>query len=161
MKSNNQLIWICFVLLLVIPYSRSNAQSNFKFTYDDNGNQKERTLKVEQTSMVSFPTSEKLLKPLNNGSNNMMALEESSDAQKEIKIFPNPTRGLIRISLINYSDQLKGTCMIFGLNGHKLKDMRIDSQDSEIDIQDLPDGLYVLRLTINGLISDYKVIKKN
>jgi hypothetical protein len=142
----------CAILFLAFSsLLKVNAQTPITYTYDSNGNRLERTLGAKKSAAVSFPVEEKNIKPL----------EELTEFESAIKIYPNPTTGIIKVSIENILDQIKGELRIYNLNGIILKKLRVDSPLTEIDVNDIADGVYVMRLLINGKSLDYKIIKHN
>lgn len=65
-----------------------------------------------------------------------------------ISIYPNPAEGMITIELAGTIEE--GTIALFTTDGRKLKEYQVSWATSEIslDFPQLPDGLYLLRLTL-------------
>jgi len=74
-----------------------------------------------------------------------------------LKIFPNPTQGIINID----TNDLLAEYEIFSMDGKYLKYGNVNGKgSSQIDISALPSGLYTLRLISNDEILVQKVIKE-
>ncbi len=67
-----------------------------------------------------------------------------------ISIYPNPTNDLLQISGNNISN-----IQIISLNGNVL----IDSVESIISLSNLPQGVYIAKVVVNGVIIPKRVIK--
>jgi hypothetical protein len=72
-----------------------------------------------------------------------------------ISVYPNPTRDFINI--ITGSDQSEA--FIYDMNGALLKHCEIKSQDM-IDLQNLPKGIYCIRILSNGTVYTRKIIRQ-
>ena len=140
-----------FILMLFISMEKINAQTSITYSYDSNGNRDSVVLEASKSVSVSFPIVDKNIKPL----------EELTESEEGIKVFPNPTRGIINVLLENFKDQTEGSLMIFNLNGIVLKQMKINAPFTEVNVNDMPDGVYVMRLLINRQSLDYKIVKHN
>ncbi len=142
----------CAICLLTFTsLIKVNAQTSFHYHYDTNGNRTGRHLNGQKSAYVNFPAQENDIKPL----------EKLSEFESSIKIYPNPTRGIIKISIENFKDPIKGELSIYNLNGTTLKQFRLNGPLTEIDVNDLPDGIFVIRLLMNGNSLDYKIIKQH
>lgn len=90
--------------------------------------------------------------------NNEIQLDED---EIKIKIYPNPTRGQLRIEISNMPMQASGEMRLYDLNGNELVNINPLEPSSVLDISFYSDGIYILRMRINETIFDYKVIKHN
>ncbi len=66
------------------------------------------------------------------------------------KIFPNPTKNLIRINLKNMPFGKTGVVQLYDTNGKHLLSKRIDAKDNitQMDLSNFSAGIYFLRITI-------------
>ena len=83
----------------------------------------------------------------------------SDDVTKnnEIKIYPNPSNGLVNVSIGNYSGKLN--IEVFDLNGRKiLSDTKDFLSEVTLDFENLQTGIYILKLEGNGLNYSEKII---
>ena len=73
-------------------------------------------------------------------------------------LYPNPARDNIRLILDDYT-KVEGVYFI-DFTGKKMKPKRVNRIKNELDINisDLPEGLYVLELMIKGDINKFKVV---
>lgn len=68
-----------------------------------------------------------------------------------IKIFPNPTSGLVKISEIDYSSEVE----IYNLNGQLILQKQ---NESTIDLSSFNDGLYLFRMKFKGEEINQKIL---
>jgi hypothetical protein len=137
------------------------------FTYDQNGNRLTRSLVVEQlqSSSVSFPViNQKLLRSSTEFSKTKESAKGSSENETgklKTLVYPNPTKGLIRIDISNMPKNSRNEIRLFDLSGNQLLIEKNSESYSEIDINSFKDGIYILRIKVNEQIFDWKVIKNN
>ncbi len=75
-----------------------------------------------------------------------------------VRIYPNPTADLIRIEHNLFNQQVK-SLEIFSLDGHLIS--RMDSIPDRVEVGTLPDGHYILRLTmVNGESQTMRLVKR-
>ncbi|WP_413533444.1 T9SS type A sorting domain-containing protein [Empedobacter brevis] len=89
---------------------------------------------------------------LGNGSLNINDIDKESS----IKIYPNPVSDFININ--NTSSEKIESITIGDLTGRTVK--YVDSKSSIIDIQSLPNGVYLLKIKTNKGMKIEKIIKK-
>lgn len=75
----------------------------------------------------------------------------------EVNIFPNPTKGII-----NIDPKENSKCEIYTMQGLLVKSMVVLEYSSQVDISNLPKGMYLLNLLNQDgkLISSNKIIKE-
>jgi len=73
-----------------------------------------------------------------------------------LKIYPNPSDGLINISNTTVIDSVTITDM----NGRVVKNTALETSEGQIDISDLSHGIYILNITSNGETFTKKIVKQ-
>ncbi|MCJ7449222.1 MAG: T9SS type A sorting domain-containing protein [Bacteroidales bacterium] len=88
------------------------------------------------------------------------AIENTEGITLEYKVYPNPTRGLINLSIKPFSDEnLK--FRLYDLNGILLQDKKIESEETEISMESLSSAIYFLKvIKDNKEIKIFKIIKR-
>jgi hypothetical protein len=88
------------------------------------------------------------------------AIEENLDVLVNIKVFPNPASDNVNIK---FEAPLDGEIVLTIINsqGKLIRSELIESTmvEKQINLQDLPAGIYYLRLTKGKLLNVYKVVK--
>ncbi|MBR1626660.1 MAG: T9SS type A sorting domain-containing protein [Bacteroidales bacterium] len=74
--------------------------------------------------------------------------------EDNIKLYPNPTKGILNIDGIAYDTYLE----FYDNNGRMMKSLRTDINN--IDISDLPDGIYYVRIKSNDHFIVKRIIKE-
>ncbi|MDY0015755.1 MAG: T9SS type A sorting domain-containing protein, partial [Bacteroidales bacterium] len=76
---------------------------------------------------------------------NIDALEKS-----EIKIYPNPA--LSELSIDNGQELMKEV-FLYDVMGRKVKHIPVNAPSTTVDVSDLPNGIYVVKInTANGVL---------
>ena len=80
--------------------------------------------------------------------------------QNALKIFPNPTQDILNLA---YDETLKiERVNIFDFQGQLIKLLQVENQISQIEISDIPNGVYFIKIeTRNGQFVFKKFIKVN
>ncbi len=79
-------------------------------------------------------------------------------AKAEMNLFPNPTTSEINISLSGL--EKGGTIQIFSITGALVKQLELTSNESKINVSNLPTGVYTVRVTAGKQVVFRKFIKK-
>lgn len=87
------------------------------------------------------------------------ALENTEGITLEFKIYPNPTRGLITLTIKPFEiDNIR--FRLFDLNGILLLDKKIVSEITEISLDNFVPAMYLLQVIIdNKEVKVFKIIK--
>ncbi|WP_461634291.1 T9SS type A sorting domain-containing protein [Labilibaculum euxinus] len=143
-----------FIILSCVIYGMS--QNNINFAYDAAGNRVSRTINLSSTKSG-----------INGGDTEKLSFEKSEDffteilAEKEIKIYPNPTRGQLRVDILGYEDlDNNSSIQVFTTGGVLLYKSNTPSQTNNINLSDKPAGLYLMVITIGSEKSTWKIIKQ-
>ncbi|HEX2920400.1 MAG TPA: T9SS type A sorting domain-containing protein [Bacteroidales bacterium] len=155
MKTNLS-TYLTTVILAIFIGNNLIAQSNrITYTYDDNGNRESRVLSVTDMPKgeVSFPLDEKEIKTQEDEQE--LAIPEA----ESIKIYPNPTSGMLKIVFEKFSLSSNGRCQVFNLGGTQLKEVKAILPETELNLTDLSNGVYILIIGINGSIYNYRIVK--
>lgn len=135
-----------FIALLILMLSSlalsAQVQIGFEYTYDANGNRAQREFQSPLIKMGTYETYETKLDEYN------------------IQIFPNPTDGGLEVSIENLDDDNVATVEFYNINGGKLFKTKGIKETTQLDLSKQPNGVYVLRIIIDGKIGDWKVIKQ-
>ena len=84
------------------------------------------------------------------------ALEINSARVSNLKIYPNPNAGVFELS----ADDAIENVEVLNVAGQVVQSFEAGSKQMKIDIQSLTDGVYFIRVQINGYSSVVKVIKQ-
>lgn len=80
----------------------------------------------------------------------------SSDKQSVI-VYPNPVNEELFIEITEQSEKDPSFINLYDLNGRLLKGIKTTTVKTILSLSDQPRGLYILRITINGEITECKI----
>ena len=81
-------------------------------------------------------------------------------AQVEMKIYPNPTTENITLQISNMETLQKGILQLYTLNGQLLQTRLLSEAEVIVSLAGHAKGTYILKVQINGITEDWKVIKQ-
>jgi len=84
------------------------------------------------------------------------AIEKTEGITLEMSVYPNPTGGVLKLTIRDIDDK-NLRYRLFDMNGLLLQDKKIDSEETEISLQDYSSTMYFLRIANNK--QDIKVFK--
>jgi len=80
-------------------------------------------------------------------------------AKVEMKIYPNPTTENITLQISNMETLQKGILQLYTLNGQLLQTRLLSEAEVIVSLAGLAKGTYILKVQINEITEDWKVIK--
>lgn len=132
------------VFLFFVLFSLSlSAQKKVMYAYDAAGNRIKKEILFEQSQSKS----------------QVVAYSDMLD-EKEIKIYPNPTEGELRVEIFNELKKSEGIVTVHGNNGAMIYTTPIINGFASLDISSCPNGLYILHVKIGDCVSSWKIIKR-
>jgi len=149
-----QALLISTMLLLVATLS-AQSQTVY-FDYDAAGNRISRTIYLGGGSK---------------GANTPKDYKEEVKEEEEIvtddsfspgpvKIYPNPTRGLIEIEVPVSEDDFELQITVTDINGRKIISKTHEPPRTTIDLSSQPGGMYLLILKQGATYSKWKILKR-
>jgi hypothetical protein len=88
------------------------------------------------------------------------AIENTEGITLEYKVYPNPTRGLITLTIKPYDNE-NLRYRLYDLNGILLQDKKIESEETEISMQNLSSAIYFLKvIKDNTETKIFKIVKR-
>ena len=79
----------------------------------------------------------------------------------EGNIYPNPTNGLLHIDLSGQEESLSKQVSIYSVTGQIIDSYVFNSHNFEINLQDYPSGIYIIKVTDEtGIVLQGKIIKR-
>ncbi|GEQ86650.1 hypothetical protein ULMS_21580 [Patiriisocius marinistellae] len=70
--------------------------------------------------------------------------------------YPNPANDQLNVTAKDTIDSL----ILFNVLGQKVIDQNVGATSSQLDVSSLPTGTYIMKVSVNGEIGTYKVIKQ-
>jgi hypothetical protein len=133
------------IYLLLFMGAVAFGQNQVEFLYDNAGN---RISRQTVTLFKSATLSEKT------------AIAEEKMGERTVKLFPNPTYGLLTMDISHLSDNERVVVQVSDLNGRILMKEVQTSANFKIDLTAQPKGLYLLTAIIGTERKEWKIIKE-
>ena len=124
---------------------------SYTFTYDESGNRILREsaiiqLKSAATILSGFTDEQELVL-------------EKKLSERTILIYPNPTSGLINISMVETgNDDVR--VIVYNAQGQLIVDKLLEGNNGEVNLSRQPPGIYFMRIIIDGMSAEWKVVKE-
>ena len=123
------------------------SAQNVNYTYDAAGNRTERVITLSSKSQSS-----KYL--------NAATPLEDLLAERKVKIYPNPTKGILAVEIDNLEGDTKGEYSIHNAAGSLIKKQKAASGKTTFDLTSQPTGVYFLRIRLGDEVNTWKIIKE-
>ena len=124
-------------------------QNTVSYGYDAAGNRTSRTITM---SLKSAPAPESPEEPP------VVYSEMLSDI--ELKIYPNPTDGLLKVEIHNLPEEQTAGIRLYNLSGRLITSLRGVTGFATIDISEQPPGTYLMKIVAGEYQTEWKIIKK-
>ncbi|MDO9155174.1 MAG: T9SS type A sorting domain-containing protein [Paludibacter sp.] len=146
-----KLIRIVFTLVLFSFYTNVSAQ-DITFEYDDSGN---CTLKYKTVVLPSHAKQ-------NTSSTDTIATEPQKEmiGEREVIIYPNPTKGALKIGIKGSVPENPAIFLLTDLNGRLLVRKETTETIYLYDMTSFSTGVYLLRVIIDGKMKEWKIVKE-
>lgn len=146
MKKLLYFLILSLFLTLILAFEGS-AQTSYIFGYDASGNRTSRTIALKSAFIPQNDTIAAKQKTF-----------EDLIGNREVKIYPNPTKGLLQVEL-PYIENLNATIRVYGMQGALVKEMKVKDYTTDVDLSRYPNGMYILKISIDNLSSEWRIIK--
>ena len=142
MKITISLIFLGFTLFPILGQT-------IEYQYDTSGNIKSRKV-IELTRSTEASQAD-----------SSTVIHKDIIDKKEIKIYPNPTTGILYIQINNFNSDKALQMTLYDLSGRMYLNQLLDIKTTMIDIGHLTRGIYILRLQSGEIHSEWKIIKRD
>lgn len=150
---------LIFCLLVLIGSGIQNLTAQTRtihYSYDDAGNRTYRGsvfMSTKKSGSVGDSTNSQKVE------SEEQIFEEKKGEQK-VTIYPNPTRGELKIKLEGFEEANNSFIYLYNLKGALIIKKVIESSEEMIDITSYPLGTYVLKIITGDKKFEWKVIKE-
>jgi hypothetical protein len=133
--------------VLILFFSASLSAQNITYLYDAAGNRTDRVIPFSSSLRSSGETTE------------TTSLDDVV-ARQQIKIYPNPTQGLLAVEIVGFTNDLEADFLLTDLSGKVIDRRKVDSGYQTFNLSNQTNGVYLLRIHINGENTTWKIIKE-
>ncbi len=127
------------------------SQTTFSFDYDANGNRIQREIIVISSKMAYSENSKDSI----TDESSINVIEKD-----DIKIYPNPTKGILKVELKANSNIDKMQINIINIKGQIVYKTNQLQNTYTIDLSLQPQGAYILIVVVNDKKYDWRIIKE-
>ena len=85
---------------------------------------------------------------------------EQIAAGLQVKIYPNPTKGLLQVEIVGNDNDANIPIAVFNQSGQQVFATQTAGKLTPVDLSGVPAGTYIMRLIIREKPEVYKIIKK-
>lgn len=137
-----------FLLVYILSCKILFAQSKVCYTYDKAGNRTNRTICLKSKEATSDSVSIAKI-PITENMGEMV-----------ITLYPNPTKGQLKIQITNKTCETEGVLELYDLSGRLVKVQKTVGESTMLDISRYPLGIYLMRIRICDKVSEWRIIKE-
>lgn len=119
-----------------------------KYTYDNAGNRLTHQKEIVVQTRGALSDEEE------------PSVYEEELSETKVTIYPNPTRGMLKIDISGVEKFENARISLYDLTGKLLQQWAGISQSNEIDLSERTPGMYIMQVAYNGKISSWKIIKE-
>ena len=80
----------------------------------------------------------------------------SDNAISGFSYYPNPSNGVLNLQSVDNIEHVS----LYNLLGQRVLDNQVNATESKLDVSGLSTGTYLMKVTVNGQIGTYKVLKQ-
>ena len=120
----------------------------FEYTYDASGNRARREFIQLKSATV----------PEGAGLAEKQQILEDALGGHDIKIYPNPTRGRVTVS-INCLEKQAAKVYVFNTQGKLITENEFTGPENTVDLSRQPAGMYLMKIVVGENSTDWKIIK--
>jgi YD repeat-containing protein len=132
-----------FIISLLLTAMLLPAQ-NVTYSYDAAGNRTARVVTLLRSTESSSP---------------VKAMEDII-AEHQIKIYPNPTKGMLSVDIGNLEKDIMAELILSDVTGRTISRQKSGSGTVYFNLSSKPSGIYILKIIIKGESVTWKVIKQ-
>jgi len=141
---------VIFMSIGAVLYSQNNTVN---YGYDAAGNRTFRTITLQPKPAPAPKDKEEEQQP-----SEVVYSEALSDI--ELKIYPNPTDGLLKVEIHNLPEGQTVDIMLYNLSGKLIKSFKGLNKFATIDLSAQPQGTYLMKIRAGEYQTEWKIIKK-
>ena len=149
-KENKGCKAVALLLFIVLGGAFAYSQTyTYEYKYDDAGNREKRIISTVVLKSSDSMLSEEDVLPV-----------EDLHGELSLKIYPNPTKGLMRVEVLNKLPESMVEIRLYGVDGTLLITRKNVEGSVELDLSNFSSGSYIMHIFVNGRKKEWKIIKE-
>ena len=154
-KTKLKVLTLALFLCVAVPVS-----AQVSYSYDAAGNRITKTITLAKTmKKMVHPDSVEMVESATTA-NFFEEPQNDVVGQAEIKIYPNPTKGALRVDIDEVEFTGSDRIEVFDGNGRIVKVSNSITESNLIDLSEAKNGIYIMRITIGGESTSWRIIKE-
>ncbi len=148
MKSKYYFFAVLLVTVLAASLPGIAQTKYYIYSYDNSGNRVKREIDLTKSAVISN----------SNSSFEKEELIEEIAGDYTIKVFPNPTKGLLKVSISGLEGKM-ATVVVYTMTGKLVYNKTVGRALTEINLSGQPAGMYIMKVLVGQDTKEWKVIK--
>lgn len=145
---------LLLIVLLVIQVV--GLSQNIKYEYDFAGNRVKRTIYLKSATIPKDTAQLAIAAGLNE---EKIEFTETLGEQ-EIKIYPNPTRGELKVTISRLVQGETARLLVYNASGALILQKENLSTSNDINLSSQKPGMYIMRIILGPNTSEWKIVKE-
>ena len=138
-----------YILLLLMGIASSMfSQSRVTYTYDAAGNR------------LSGVSSQLRMAAITDQDEESQEIYSEEIAQSNIRIYPNPTKGILKIEIVRMKEENPIHIQLYDMSGKILINEQNAAPFTDLNLSDQPAGTYILKIFSDNRTTNWKIIKQ-
>jgi hypothetical protein len=130
------------------------------FSYDASGNRTGKNIITLKAGSFISTVRDTVSADAMNGQITQPEIYSESVGESFVRIYPNPTRGELKVEIANFDFSLKSAIYIYNTAGNLITQQSPASDTNIIDLLRQPNGMYIMKIVLGEKTSEWKVIKE-
>jgi len=140
-----------YILTLLSVITLSIFSQTVEYTYDKAGNRLKREIIQFRSATVSGQEEDEETEEV---------IYSGKIDQSDIRIYPNPTKGILKIEIIRLSEDTPIHITLHDMSGRMLINKPNAAPFTELNLSDQPAGMYILKIFSDDGEKYWKIIKE-
>lgn len=141
-------IGMLFIIFFLKAHFLAFGQVSYEYSYDNVGNRIKRMVIVLKSRGIDSIVSDIEL-----------SINPVVDIHENVvyNIYPNPTKGVINIDV---DGRENNEFNLYDIRGKQVQTFKCNNNRCNLDLSDMPSGIYILRTIYNNKSKEWKIIKE-
>ena len=148
------------LLLTMFVSIAEKSSAQIYYGYDAAGNRISKTITLSAKTMKKMVKVDSLEMAAIQLTNEFDEPQTEALAGAEIKIYPNPTHGMLRVDILNAEPATADRIEVFDTRGNLINQMQNLTESNIIDLSNSANGIYMMRITLGEENTTWRIINQ-